>query len=287
VYNVSLAETMTGVVLSGPGAAQVDPAPFSNKQSPGADWIRWAGQSWAELKGKPDPARRVFLHCPITLPKSWKATDRIELVVSTFSHGVGDVIGPVDAWLNGQQVLRQQKCPARGYSDLEDGSVTDITGALKFGGDNALCLAAGSNGFMGEVKLRRHPAVAAELEVSGPFTVQLGAADGLGQASLPGQMKGLYAWKDGVTVPAAWRGSRVFISLAIDKLEDFDSFAVNGKVVFHPVNWYKAVTWMDITPWLRWDAPNRLTLITKAATQRWEPGTLTVKHITLQQVKTP
>ena len=99
-------------------------------------------------------------------------------------------------------------------------------------------------------------------------------------------MKGLYATKDDVTVPAAWQGSRVFLDLTLQDPADYDSFAINGKVVFHPINWYKPVRYMDITPWVKFGAPNSLVLITKTATRTWQPGTLQVNRIELQRVPT-
>ena len=287
IYNLPLADTMTAMVLTGDVANSLEPDKLSSTANPGTEWKKWAGQSAEELKSKPDKDRRVFLHCPIVLPESWKPGDHVDLVVGTFSHGVGDVTGPVDAWLNGRQILKQQKCAARGYSELEDGAVVDVTSLLAFGGKNALCLKVGPNGFVGEVQLRRRPAVAAEMAVSGPFTVQRDAAGGTVQVDLPGKMNGLYAWKDDVVVPADWKGSRVFISLEIDPLPAFDSFAINRKVVFHPVNWYAPVTWMDITPWIKFGQPNRLTLITKKATREWQPGELTVRSIKLQRIAQP
>ncbi len=275
---------MTGKIVCGAEASSIDPAAASKAATPGADWKLWVGQSVEELKTKPDATRKVYLHCPIEVPKSWKPTDKIELIVSTFSHGVGDVVGPVDAWLNGQQVVTQGKCAARGYGDLEDGTVVDVSKILKLDGPNALCVVAGQKGFMGEVTLRRKPTVAAEIEVKGEFTTQLDQDKGLGKTSLPGIANALYCWKDDVTVPSDWKGSRIFIDIDIAKLEEFDSFAINDKVVFHPVNWFKAVTWMDITPWVKLGAPNRLTLISKKGTREWQPGAVEVKSIKLQRV---
>ncbi|MFZ2654586.1 MAG: hypothetical protein WAX69_06680, partial [Victivallales bacterium] len=63
-----------------------------------------------------------------------------------------------------------------------------------------------------------------------------------------------------------------------------EGFAINEKVIFHPVNWFKAVTWMDITPFVKFGEPNRLTLISKLATREWKPGTVNYKKIKLQQV---
>ena len=98
-------------------------------------------------------------------------------------------------------------------------------------------------------------------------------------------MKGLYATKDDVVIPAAWKGSRVFIELSLQDPADYDGFAVNGKMIFHPVNWYKPVRYMDITPWVKFGEENSLVIMTRSATQRWVPGPLTVQGIVLQRVE--
>jgi hypothetical protein len=41
---------------------------------------------------------------------------------------------------------------------------------------------------------------------------------------------------------------------------------------------------MDITPFVKFGEPNRLTLISKAATREWKPGTVNYKKIKLQQI---
>lgn len=287
LYVLPLAATMTGRVVEGAQAAGIDAAALSRTAAPGKEWVRWAGQSVEELRNRPDAGRRVFLHCPIDLPGSWKPGERIDLVVSTFGHGVGDVVGPVDVWLNGKQVMQGRTCVAPGYGDLEDGAVVEVGGLLKREGGNALCLVAGASGFVGEVKLRRYPAVAEEIAVAGAFRTQVDADAGLGTATLPGAMTALYGWKDDVEVPAAWKGSRVFIAIDVGDIAGFDSFAINDKVVFHPVNWFKAVTWMDITPWVKFGGANRLTLISKKATREWKPGTVDYRGIRLQRVPAP
>ncbi len=284
VYTIQLAPTMTGLVLSGADAAKIDPAAISKAEKTGPEWKKWAGQSIDELRTKPDKERRAFLHCAIEIPKSWKPGEKIELVVATFTHAIGDIVGPLDAWLNGRRIIENKSCGARGYSDADGGTVVDVSSIIDLGGKNSLCIAAGPNGFIGEVKLRRYPAVKQEIEVTGEFKTQLDADSGMGTAPIPGEMKAMYGWKDDIMVPAEWKGSRVFIQIDVEKIEDYEGFAVNEKVVFHPVNWYKAVTWMDITPFVKFGEPNRLMLISKAATREWKPGTVNYKKIRLQQV---
>ena len=195
--------------------------------------------------------------------------------------------GPVGVWLNGRQVIEQKQVLAEGASMLEDGVAVDVSNSLDFNGANAICLAVGPNGFVGEVKLRRHPAVIAEIPVTGEFKTQVDADTGLETATLPGAMTALYGWKDDVTIPAEWKGSRVFIDIGVGKIGDFGTFAINNKLVFHPVNSFPAVTWMDITPWVKFGGPNRLTLISKKAISEWTPGTVNYTGIRLQQVINP
>jgi hypothetical protein len=282
-YTVDLAVGMSGRIYSG-GTAAPEAAALSRLTDPGEGYVRWTGQSTEQFRSQPDPARRVLLHTPVVLPAAWKAEDRIELVATTMgSAGVGQI----EIWLDGQRVVERRNLNAPGYSDLEDGIVVDVSAILAKPGAHALALDAGSTGFVGQVTLRRRPAVSDELAIAGTFQVQRSGSDGVGTQQLPGRLDGLYAWQDGITIPANWKGSRVFIDLDIPKPGDFDSFAINGKLVFHPVNWNRAVTWMDITPWLRWDGPNRLTLVTKAATRYWKPGQVDIRAIRLQRVENP
>lgn len=283
-YTMDLAVGMSGRIFPG-GSAAPDAAALSRKADPGAGFARWAGQSTEELKTQPDAARRVLLHTPVVVPPSWKPGDRIELVVSAMGHDAA--VGPVELWLDGERILERRRVVAAGYNDLEDGAVVDVSAQLLKPGAHALVLDAGSTGFVGQVGLRRRPAVTAEIQVSGEFQVQRSGTGGVGTLTLPGRLDGLYAWRDGIVLPPEWKGSRIFIDLDVPKPGDFDSFAINGKLVFHPVNWHRSVTWMDITPWLRWDGPNRLTLVTKAATRSWQPGQLGIRSIRLQRVDKP
>ena len=105
----------------------------------------------------------------------------------------------------------------------------------------------------------------------------------MGEATVPGVVKGLYAWKDDVVVPADWKGSRIFMD--IDAAGDYEAFAINDKVVFHPLTVSRRpVTWMDITPWVELGEPNRLTLISSAAAKSWTPGAPEYKAIRIQRV---
>lgn len=284
VYELRLADQLRGKVLTGAGAAGFDAARLSAQAEPGPDWVRGAAQSFEELAGKPDAARRCFFHVSFAQPPSWRDGDTVLLYVRTFAHAVGDKIGPVDAWLNGERVLTQAKCVARGYNTLDGGAELPLAGKLRRDGPNVLVLGTGPNGFVGEVVVARRPAPAAELEVSGTWQVQADAASGLRPATLPGTLDGLFARKDDVVVPADWRHSRVFVSLSLADVTTFDSLAVNGKVIFHPVNWFAPVTYMDITPWVRFGAANQFTLFSKRATREWQPGKMAVQRLALQRV---
>jgi hypothetical protein len=134
------------------------------------------------------------------------------------------------------------------------------------------------------VVLSRKPRPAEKLEIKGPWQVQLDENSGTRSVTLPGLMKGLYATRDDVVVPASWQGSRIFIEITLQEPADYDGFAINGKVVFHPINWFKPVRYMDITPWVKIGQKNSLVLLTHTATQTWEPGSLTVQSVVLERV---
>ncbi|MEI8195944.1 MAG: hypothetical protein WCI73_08560, partial [Phycisphaerae bacterium] len=285
-FTMQLATTMKGKIVTVQDLAGLDVAGLSKQADPGAGFELWAGQSYEELHGKgskPDPERRVVLHCPVTLPEKWSAKDKIELVVSTCTYN--DRGNTVDAYINGTKVVAQGKTDARGYSELEDGVVVDISKTVDFKGANAVCIVAGSNGFVGEVKLRRRPAVAESIEITGQFKVQRAADGGVGTAAVPGVVKGLYAWKDDVVIPATWKGSQVFLEIEVTNLADYSAFAINEKVVFHPVGWFKPVTWMDVTPWVKFGQPNKLTLLSSEAVRKWLPGAPEYKSIRIQRVE--
>lgn len=282
-FTMQLGTTMKGKVVAAADLPGLEVAGLSKQADPGAGFALWAGQSYEELRSKPDPERRVVLHCPVTLPEKWSSKDQIELVVSTCGYtGVENI---VDAYINGTKVITQGKTNARGYNELEDGVVVDINKVVDFKGSNAICVVAGSNGFVGEVKLRRRPAVAETLEVTGQFKVQRDADGGVGTAAVPGVVKGLYAWKDDVMIPASWKGSRVFMEIEVANLAEYNAFAINEKVIFHPVGEYKPVTWMDVTPWVKFGQNNKLTLLSQKMVKEWLPGAPEYKSIRIQRVE--
>jgi hypothetical protein len=199
------------------------------------------------------------------------------------THAVGNVVGPVDAWLNGEQVFEQVNTKASGYSRLQGGAEVEIGSLLKRRGENTLIFTTGPNGFHGEVDIQMRPAPTEQIEVTGTWQVQHDADSGLSTVELPGELNGMFATTS-VDVPADWEGDRVFVDLAVTG--SYNAFAVNEKMVFHPVNWGNTgVTYMDVTPWVTFGEPNRLTLVTLAATRSWEPGQIDVRKVLVQRVK--
>ena len=94
--------------------------------------------------------------------------------------------GPVDAYLNGKQVLTQAKSGAQGYDGLDGGAIANVKDVLRFDRPNLLVFVTGENGFNGEVVLRRKPQPAEVLEVKGP----LAGAGRPGQRPLAGGAAG-------------------------------------------------------------------------------------------------
>ncbi len=289
-FSMQLAPTMKGKAVSKSDLAALDIAALSKTADPGAGFELWAGQSFEENRSKPDPDRRFILHNSVSIPTQWKPADSIELVVSAFTaHSGAPTDDAIDAYVNGIKVISRGKSASNvaasiGSTLLAGGITADISKSVNWSGPNTVCIVTATDGFMGEIKLRRRPAVLETLDVTGTVSVQLDADAGTAKASIPGVVKGLYAWKDDLIVPASWKGSRVFVNISLGNEGEYDSFAINEKVILHPVSWFKPVTWMDVTPWIKFGEPNKLTLISRKATKDWMPGTPHYKSVKLERV---
>ena len=218
-------------------------------------------------------SQKILYHCPVKLPDGWKPGDRCELVFQSDQR----FNTLVEAFLNGKPVLSAKK-PGTRFA------TADVSGALSFGKPNVLAFSTPSTGFFGTIQIVRKPKPAETLEVCGTWQQQANEESGLCAVELPGAMQGLFAEKRDVMIPASWRGSRVFIEIEPENIQDYNSFAINSKVVLHPVHWYPAVTYMDITPWVKFGEANTLTLLPTKASEAWEPGRLVIKRITLQRI---
>jgi hypothetical protein len=281
-YDVQLRDQLSAKFVKDTDLPALNPLALSAGGDPGPGWTLGAGQSIEELRSHPDPARRVVFRCQITLPADFKPGDDYILEIRGFSYA--GTAKNVDAYFNGVQVLNQAPSAARGYEDLDGGASANVKSAMQFGKVNTLVFVTDQNGFSGQVLLRRKPAPAETLEIKGAWTVQIDENSGTQTVTLPGTWKGLFATKNDVTIPASWKGSRIFLEVNLQEPADYDSFAINGKVVFHPINWFKPVRYMDITPWVKVGEKNSLVLLTHTATSKWEPGTLTVKSVVLERV---
>jgi hypothetical protein len=286
-YNIQLAATMTGKEVSTAQLAGLDLAALSRTADPGSGFELWKGQSYEALRDHRDPNRRFILHGSLTLPAKWKPADSIELVVSgALRQWAGKPEDLIDVYVNGAKVASHATATSAvaGPKGLEDGVAIDITKVASFSGPTSFCIVTGSEGFVGEIKLRRRPRIDQTLPVTGPFTVQISADGGTAQVAVPGIVKGLYAWRD-VVIPASWKGSHVFIDVNVANLDQYDACAINDKVLLHPVGWYKPVRWMDVTPWVKFGEANRLTLISRPATKDWKPGSPEYTAINLCRIE--
>ncbi len=220
------------------------------------------------------PTDHVVYKTAIPLPASWKPGERYQLEFKA-TYASGD--STLAVYLNGTKidtprVINQALTRA------------DITGSIRLNGPNVLVIAAPPDGWLGEIAVERQPRVSETLPVIGKFSLQTSEDSGTSTITLPGHFTGLYAVKNDVTVPEKWRGSRVFIRIAPSNPREFNSFAINGKIVFTPVNWHSAVTYMDITPWVKFGQPNSLLLLPRDAAAQWTPGKLGIDAITLERV---
>ncbi len=275
LYELRLVETLQGKVLA-PGEADALPALPAGLEA-------GACQSPAAFKNSPDKDRRCVFATRFATPDAWQPGDTVNLYIRGMSHAVGNIVGPVDAWLNGEKIFTQVDTSAPGYGRLTDGARAEVGRLLKRDGDNQLVFTTGPNGFAGEVDVEMRPAPVETLEVAGTWQMQRDADSGLAPVTLPGEMEGLYA-ATSFKLPADWKGDRVFVALDVDG--SYTAFAVNEKMVFHPLTYGGLrVRYMDVTPWVKFGADNRLTLVTMAAAQNWAPGKLKVNKVSVQRVK--
>ncbi|MFH1842983.1 MAG: hypothetical protein ABIF77_07220 [bacterium] len=274
LYELRLAETLQGKVLA-PGEANALPTLPAGMET-------GACQSPAAFEKSPDKDRRCVFATRFATPATWQPGDTVNLYIRGMWHAVGNIVGPVDAWLNGEKIFTQVNTSAKGYHQLTDGARAEVGRLLKRDGDNQLVFTTGPNGFAGEVDVEMRPAPVETLEVAGTWQLQRDADSGLAPVTLPGEMEGLYA-ATSFKVPADWKGDRVFVALDVDG--SYAAFAVNEKMVFHDLNSGLRVRYMDVTPWVKFGADNRLTLVTLAAAQDWAPGKLKVNKVTVQRVK--
>ncbi|HEY3418555.1 MAG TPA: hypothetical protein VGM23_16890, partial [Armatimonadota bacterium] len=274
LYEVEIRQGTESKVLTAADYAQADLPSLSKGIALGDGWKVMPGFVRPSYIGmKLDTTDRLLYRCPITLPATWKAGDSYRLVFQNYWR---EEIR-AKAAVNGAVVM-----------DVTKGSVKemvlDVSALLNFGGENLLVFSTPSTGFFGEIKLVRRPHADATLEVTGNWQVQANEDSGLSPTALPGKFTGLFAVKRDVVIPASWQGSRVFINIEPENPAEYNSFAINDKVVLCPVAWYPAVTYMDITPWVKYGQPNTLTLLPMSAARAWTPGPLAIKRITLQQV---
>jgi hypothetical protein len=273
LYEVRLADKLLGKVLTSAEAAALPAIPAGTELG--------ACQSPEAFKAKPDKDRRCVFHVNFVSSPQWRPADHVTLDIRAVTYAVGNLVGPVDAWLNGEKVFNQADA---GDAGKETGAQADIGKLLKPTGEkNVLVFTTGPLGFYGDVSVRMRPAPTEVIEVAGTWQMQKDPDSGLSPVTLPGEMNGMFAATT-VTIPAAWKGDRVFV--ALDLSGSYSAFAINEKMIFHPQMWPNLpVRYMDVTPWVKFGEANRLTLITAAAASGWQPGKLDVKKVSIQRVK--
>jgi hypothetical protein len=279
-YELNLDHELTGKEVDDADFAKLDPAQLSTQPQADPGWSAETGFSPESQQDLPDTEHCIF-RAVIDLPASWKPGGTYELNLRTFSK----FGATVDAWLNGKQVFTQAKTTAPGYSKLMGGAFADVSALLQFGKPNVLVFTTNKLGFMGDAVLTHYPAPAETLPVAGTWQVQATEDSGLVPATLPGNFNGLVAYKRDVVIPASWKGSRVFIQIDLADPHQFSASAINDQVLFLPLRYFiTPIVYTDITPWVKFGQANTLTLFPLTAAEKWKPGPLEVKRITLQRI---
>jgi len=221
------------------------------------------------------PDGHIVYRTSIDLPATWHAGDNYFLKFLPVSGSRATKVG---LYLNGE------KLPDMQIANWEV-ALVDISSHLLPGKPNTLVIIGPATGSVGRFIIERQPRPVESIDVSGNFQVQATEDSGFVPATLPGSFNGLFAVKNDVRIPRSWKGSRIFIRITpAGSLAQFAGFAINDKVVFHPLDGTDRVTYMDITPWVKFGAPNQLLLVPDDAARKWKPGNLAIQRITLERV---
>jgi len=224
-YKLDLGNQLEGKQVGESDLAKLDLAALSTQAQPDASWSRNTGFSPDSQKTLPDTEHFVF-RAVIDLPASWKPGQPYQLNLQTYAR-FAPYAAIVDAWLNGRQVLTQAKTGGVGYNKLTGGAFADVGPLLQFGKPNVLVFTTNKSGFMGDAFLIHYPVPVETLPVTGEWQVQATQDRGLVPASLPGKFEGLIAFKRDVVIPAAWKGSRVFIQIDVTDTRNFGTSLIN------------------------------------------------------------
>lgn len=223
------------------------------------------------LEMTPAPTQSVLYRTTVSVPASWHPGDIYRLRMKT----IGDFAGVV--YLNGKQVAT-----ARDIGLAREEGV-DVASAINFHGPNVLVVAADRNGAAGSPDLWRQPAPAATLSLAGDWTVKPDEDHAPVAGRLPGSLTGLLVTRT-VVVPASWSRSHVFLRLTWEYGGNPGHIGVNDKVLFYET---QTPGYMDITPWIKFGRPNRFLFQPPYSTSSWQPGTVTIKTLQLEQVPHP
>jgi len=276
LYQIELSDSVSGVVVSAGDYASLDLAAISRGSGVALAWQSDLRLVDSELLGiAAPPSGHTVYRVPIDLPATWQAGDHYFFKFIPVPGTRGATIG---LYLNGE------KLPDMPITNQTTARI-DISSHLLAGKPNMLIMSGPPAGSVGRLVIERQPRALDSIEVSGQFDIQATEDSGLAPTTLPGLFKGLFANKNNVTVPASWQGSRVFIRIATaGNPAQYGGFAINDKVVFHPLDGNSRVTYMDITPWVKLGTPNRLLLLPLDAARAWKPGQLEIERITLERV---
>ena len=274
-YDFSIAHRLEGKPVTEADLAKLDLAALSSEPKTGDGFSKDAGFSPDYQASLPDTAHFVF-RAVFKVPDSWKPGQACQLNLKSF----GKYATTVDGYLNGEQILTQAKTNAWGYSDLSGGSLTEVGPLLDYGKPNVLILTSDKRGYMGTVDLLHRPVAAQTMDVTGQWQVQTDQESGLSAVELPGKLHGILVFKYDIKIPAAWKGSRVFIQIEPGERQ-LGMAIINDEALFLSL---LGVTYADVTPWVKFGQPNSLTLIPKWNDGPWGPLPLEIKKITFQKV---
>lgn len=229
-----------------PEADATDLATLTGPDCDDAAWPRRRLGPW--LVPEDLPSRRAVLRRTFTVPAEWGA-GRTTLWLRSWFHT--SMVGRGRLWLDGREVTQGD---GRGglILDLERGGRHVL--ALEIRGEASLC------GPRAEAFLAHMPDPAGRLDLAGAWTSSPDLLHVGTPVTLPGKFRGVRLLGRSIEVPAAWRDRQMWISLRHSG--GCNELLVNGHMVRRHHHNLGPVTELNLTPWLRPGAANRIELLT-------------------------
>jgi hypothetical protein len=213
-----------------------------------SDWPKRTLNCWAVPEEL--PSRHVFFRREFTVPSGWN-NGTITLWLRSFFAST--VVGKARYWLDGEEIpAGDGRYGLITPVDLAPGSTHCL--AVEIMGDGQVC------GVRGNTWLAYRPNPEERIDLAGEWTPSKDLLSEEAVIKLPGSVDGFQYVQRKVTVPEAWKESDVYIYLKTG--HGITGAIVNGRYIRRHHHMLGPITYLNITPLLRFGEENTLLIPT-------------------------